>query len=191
MKFPSSVREERNPDGFYEVENLVFTGLRDDVVNNEVEEIEFPEGAEVVKLTTVGMFRSDWKYLGKIIYCIRDPREIMVSNRGRENHPGDDLAYKHYISHMTLLFDVVKPQAWIDTICIMDYGRLLKRPEREIKHLLKFLGENTPENLALAKAPIKRKYHRSKKKDIKKDPLAHKYYMTLLKTMENQRTYWI
>lgn len=180
-------QQNRNPDGYWEIAWLPFTGLHQDILDGEREEVTIPEGSEVIKLATAGLLVSDFRLIDAVVFCIRDPREVIVSQRRQINWPGDDKNYRMYNDHMCQVFKFFKPQAWLDTVCLMDYGRLMKNPEGELQYLGKFLGKLVTPGVSKL---IRPELYRSKAKKVRDNKTARKYYDTLISTMEAQRTYW-
>lgn len=194
-------RAYRNPTGFWEVENLVYNGLHLDETGQywsgvraedgslERLPLDIPKGTEVLKLVTVGMLRSDYRFLKKVIFCIRDPREIAVSARGMNKWESDEKTYLSYKINMLMVLDNVKPKAFEDTICIMDYKKLVKKPWKELPWLLHFLelDQNLVKDLS---KKINKKYYRSKPWKAQRDEDCQKIYEILLNKMYKQRALW-
>ena len=66
--------EELNPKGFYEVPGVVMRGIPDDALDDYED--------HVVKLITPALMRTSYMHIGKVIFCLRDPREIALSQKG-------------------------------------------------------------------------------------------------------------
>jgi len=183
-------QQPRNPEGFWEIRWLPYRGLHLQMLLGEDDHeqpVNIPPGTEVIKLTTIGFFRSDMTLIDKVIFCVRDPREVVVSQRGQVRYQGDDINWDLWKNHMIHTAKNVKPIGWKRKIFILDYNSLMRDPQTEIDWLCKFLGKLPTPSLYEV---INKKLYRSKKKEVKKDKEAKEIYEWFLKTRDNQRTYW-
>jgi len=62
-----------NPKGFYEVPGVVMRGIPNKHLDNYDD--------KVVKLITPALLKTNYQHIGKIIFCLRDPREIALSQQ--------------------------------------------------------------------------------------------------------------
>ena len=162
-------RRHMNPDGFYEVPYMVNYGMDEDL------DRFFKE--DVVKLTTRGLIATEPELIYQLIYVIRNPREVIVSQRNMNDYPGDKEAFRRYCNNMELLFQFVTPEGWMHHVHILDYGDLMKNPEGEIRRLCRFLRK--PQIISEAVSIIKPELYRSKKHKVKFNKKAKTWYNML------------
>jgi len=65
--------ENLNPKGFYEVPGVVMRGIPEANLD------EYDD--HVVKLITPALMKTSYPHIGRIIFCLRDPREIALSQK--------------------------------------------------------------------------------------------------------------
>jgi hypothetical protein len=63
--------EDLNPKGFYEVPGVVMKGIPE----KDLEDYD----NHVVKLITPALLKTSYLHIGRVIFCLRDPREIALS----------------------------------------------------------------------------------------------------------------
>jgi hypothetical protein len=173
-----------NPTGIWEVYGVPNNGITQDVLNGTVgrhvskdsdEVTHEPITGDVIKLTTTGLVKSDPTLITKVVYCIRDPREIIVSQRGQIGWDSDKERYNTYLVNMARLFDKIEPQEW-EHIYVSDYADMMWSPGVEVNRLATFLGVE-PTKAAID--VIDPSFYRSKKHQAKHNKFAEKYYQQL------------
>jgi hypothetical protein len=152
-----------NPTGLWEVWG---------VPNNGISE---PVTADVIKIMTKGLVQSNSTLITKIVYCIRDPREVIISQRGQRGYRSDDHNWDSYLVNMAKLFDNVSSTDW-NHIHVVDYADMMKAPAIVVGKLAKFLGVKSTKEAVLTPDP---KYYRSKKHKIPDNEYARMYYKKL------------
>jgi hypothetical protein len=162
-KYVSEFTKSFNPTGIWEVPGLTYNG------------VQMPIEEDAIKLATNGFMKSRMSLIEKVVLCIRDPREIIVSQRGQQNHVSDENNWDQYLGHMMYLF---KGNDWSKTH-IIDYGDTMWSPETEVGRLAKFLNvESTQAAIDCVRPDL----YRSKKHKVrlrKKGKAAMKYYEAL------------
>jgi hypothetical protein len=152
-----------NPSGIWEVWGTPNTGLTKVV------------DADVIKIMTKGLVQSDPALITKIVYCIRDPREVIVSQRGQRGYKNDEHNWDAYLVNMANLFDNVSSTDW-NQIHVVDYADMMKAPTIVVGSLALFLGVPPTTEAVLTPDP---KYYRSKKHKIPDNEYARAYYQKL------------
>ena len=156
-----------NPTGIWEVKGTPYKG------------VQIPIKEDVIKLMTNGFMKSRMGLIEKVVLCIRDPREVIVSQRGQKEWVSDEHNWKQYLGNMMYLF---KGNDWAHTH-IVDYGDVMWSPKTEVYRLIKFLGEApTPEEIESAIDCVRPELYRSKKHKVKQGKYgkaAEKYYQVL------------
>lgn len=143
-----------NPSGIWEIDGVPNHGLTKNLfMHNRIE-------GDVIKLTTFGLLNSDPSFINKLIYCIRDPREVIVSQRGQVGYTDDDWNWNEYITNIKQLLDKIEPNDW-DHIHIVDYKDVISNRRGEVQLLADFLDVEFRQS---AVSVIKTKYYRSKPK---------------------------
>ena len=135
-----------NPKGFYEIPGVVARGLRDNSVARKLY-------GKAVKIITPGLLRTKLRHMDKIIFCLRDPREIalsqskLVSNVTVFTEDGEKYAPelqhiepKRYIQSMGrfVFWQKFFPEFW-DKALIVDYREMLESPDETIFKVLDFI----------------------------------------------------
>ena len=151
-----------NPGGIYEVEGLVYKGLTQEIIDGKHGWItDKPMQGEVIKLSTIGLIKSEPAVVEKVIYCIRDPREVIVSQRSRMNNKGDKHNWEKYLQHMVQLAEQIEPED-LPNFLVVDYGDVIWSPATEVTRVAEFLDvEPTESAIAL---PNPEHYHSKKHK---------------------------
>jgi hypothetical protein len=153
-----------NPGGIYEVEGMYGTGLTKEVLNGEVSFLsDEPLVGDVIKLPTMDLLKSDPSLITKVVYCLRDPREVVVSQRSLKNARGDKTNWENYLQHMVKFTEKLEPDD-LQNIVFIDYGDIMWSPRAEVKRLAKFLEVEPNDE---ARAIPNPKHYRSKKHKAK------------------------
>lgn len=183
LKFGETNIKDRNPKGFWEVPWVVTFGITEEIIRGEVPVSEdwdrIPIEEDVIKLTTTALLRSELHLIKKVIYCIRDPREVIASQRGQKNYPGDREAWYQYCRNLNTLLNEVTPWGWDNLFHVVNYGDLIFNPCKEVKRICNFLELNVDSTRAAAL--VDRKLHRSKRCLVKKNKLAEELYWKIRK----------
>lgn len=153
-------RPDLNPTGLWEIPGVVNGGLQE------------PIPGDVVKLTNRGLFASNPSLINGIIYCIREPREIVVSHRSLINYGKDEWIINGYIVEGIRMIESLSPEEWT-RICVVDYGDLMRNPKKQVKRIARFLGVKATKK---AINTPKRKYYRSRKDEASFDEASDNIY---------------
>jgi hypothetical protein len=162
--------EEMNPEGFYEVPGMTRFGITEKLLEGMKRR---GYDGDVIKLTTMGLLRSEPHLINKVVLCIRDPREVIVSQRGQTNPATDKRNWDRYIIDQCCLFEQVTN--W-EMFCVVDFSDLLANPSKEIERLCAFLNKLP---LPAAVSSVKKNLYRSRKRKIKANKTATLYYEAL------------
>jgi len=172
-----SDRKERyhylNPDGFFEIRGTVGSGK----ITNPSEFI-----GKAVKVVIPGVMRVPLENIEKIIFCLRNPSEVIESQRnlmsnvevgtteGKKYLPElTQRSFINYIRSMGILVLGATDEFWNKTL-VVEYQELITKPEKVIQKISEFL--NVP---FVDKNLIKPDLYRSKAV-IEVDPLAMEIY---------------
>jgi hypothetical protein len=173
-------REERshylNPEGFHEIQGIVGSGR-----------FKEPEKfvGQAVKVVVPGILHVPLEHIEKIIFCLRDPSEVIESQRnlvsnievateeGKKYSP--ELlkrSFQQYIRGMGTLILATNDDFWNKTL-VVDYHHLMTDHEEEIRWIADFL--NVP---FVDKNLVNDDLYRSKAV-IECDPLALEIYNSI------------
>jgi len=131
--------------------------------------IEQNMGADTVcKIVSQGLARSNPAYIDRIIYMLRDPREVAKSQEDLQRGPLPRVA-EVFTVHTPRMFVKVTESAaqWLSDygadipVLMMDFGALLEDPPGELERVREFLGEGDFSN-----PPVEQTLHRSKPEDV-------------------------
>lgn len=160
--------KDMNPNGFWECRYTVqgvqwHFGI--DISSNKV-----------CKIVSQGLFNSDPKYVDKVIYMLRHPREVAKSQEKLKRQipiPEEDMKNNNWAVHTPEMFIRVTYQAakWLEAnptipIIFVKFDELLSDPDAQLKRVGEFLGEGDFYN-----HPIEKKLYRSKIDDSIKHEL--------------------
>jgi hypothetical protein len=157
-----------NRDGYWEIPKITMRGM----TAADRKSIN----SDVVKLTTWAILYSCIKMSDKIILCIRDPREIIVSHRATLRDFTDEQVYEEHNLHTRMLIARFSPIDWSRTH-VVDYADILREPNAEINRLADFLGTKPTKCAVSAVKPN----YKTANLDIHKDEEADKLYQQLRK----------
>lgn len=161
--------QKSNPTGFWEIPDVVRYGI--------------PPGyrlvGEAVKLLRQGLLTAT---PSRLIYCIRDPREMVVSNITADSRITPEMVYNKYIKWTKLHLEL-NPMGW-DKTHVVDYSDVQSQPEREVRRLAAYLGAEYKPN---ALKRIKPELYRSSVEGVSKDDEAHALY-NQLKEIKNEES---
>jgi hypothetical protein len=157
---PKKDYKDLNPEGFFEnrytVKGITWHKKFPDLTN------------KYCKIVSQGLATSDPQYIGKIIYMVRDPRQVAKSQErlGREHETPERAKI-----HTPEMFVSVSAQAsnWIlankkeDDVLIVNYDNLVSDPEFECKRIEGFLGLKKKIDHTLVQPKLKR----SEPEDVK------------------------
>jgi hypothetical protein len=132
-----------NPEGFHEIRGIVVSGK---FKNPE----EFK--GKAVKVIVPGILRVPKEHVEKIIFCLRDPSEIIESQRNLTSNievatsEGKKYApelikrsFDGYIRNMSFLILGSDEDFWNKTL-VVSYKNLMTKPEEEIQRISDFLN---------------------------------------------------
>ena len=166
-----------NPNGFWECRYTV-QGI------HWHRGIEVKE-TDVCKIVSQGLFRSDPKYVDKVIFMARNPRQVAKSQERLRRipfvSPEEEEGMKIHTPEMfiNVTFQAAK---WMKEnpekpILIVDFDNLISHPDETLEKIREFLGGGD-----FSGHPINPKLKRSYPEDIENDlwPHAEKMYSYLL-----------
>lgn len=175
------------PTGIWEVFGLPNLGITKDILSGKTgrqtlgsdELTHTPIECEAVKLTFKGLLRSDPTIIKRLILCIRDPREVLVSQRSQLGFAGDKKHYDAFIVHMAALVDAI-PERMLQHCLVMDYGQVVKWPKAQTRRIVEYLDLDVDlKTIKKAASIVSKKHYRSKKNMMPLDETAHKFYRYL------------
>ena len=135
QQWPPNTDHKHNPLGQWEIERTVMHGTRQ------------PIKEDAIKMVTSGLLRTNKILIDKIIFCIRDPREIVESTKmsGKttrivELGLGDpDRCYRYYNKMISLLFFDMGPKDW-EKVLVVDHHDMLTDSANMIEGVSDFLN---------------------------------------------------
>lgn len=160
-----------NPTGMWEIRNVPYNGLQ---TLDKTERHDALKG-DVIKMAIRGFMKSNYTLFDRMIFCIRDPRESIVSQRKQSKHQSDEMCLVYWLSFMGPMYDALQgiPP---ELMHIVDYGDVMWSPKTEVGRLAKYLGvEPTQEAIDCVRPDL----YRSNKHKIKRCKLmkkAEKFY---------------
>ena len=129
---------------------------------------------KVCKIVSQGLAQSDPKYVDKIIFMLRHPREVAKSQENLFRHTplADGELEKMGVVHSPEMFINVTFQAarWLKEnshipVLLVRYDDLLADPDTQLARVKEFLGEGN-----FSRHPVEKKLYRSKaEEDVKSD----------------------
>lgn len=142
-----------NPEGIYEVENIVINGVREDKYRFEV--IKLVLGA-LYPSRINGHTGTHSSYLrnARAIWCLRDPREVAESVFRMDKVTEITPAYYHY-EVSGFLFWLDSNRWFIDNLVLLDTKELFSKPRETICALAEICGVSNKEHIEAAIARIK------------------------------------
>jgi hypothetical protein len=155
-----------NPTGIWEIKGVAMGPFDQSVIDKH----NITE--DVVKIISHGLFYSDMSLFDKIVWCVRDPREIVVSQRKQTNYRGDEHNYKWYNVHTAALVTFMEKGKMPPTLFV-NYKDMIKKPRKQCRRVADFLGVPYKKS---ATSHISSRHYRSKAKDADYDETAMRYY---------------
>lgn len=165
-----------NPEGFYELQGTVATGKFKDPSSFV---------GKAVKVIVPGVLNIPLDHIEKIIFCLRDPSEVMESQRnlvsnievatedGKKYAPELlQRSFRNYIHGMGMLILIASEDFWNKTL-VVEHKNLMSNHVEEIQKISSFL--NVP---FVDKNLVKNELYRSKAV-IEADPLALEIYNSI------------
>lgn len=164
-----------NPNGFWECEFSV-QGINYKYYNRKWLDELYTEGKnKVVKIVSQGLLKSDPKYIDKIIYLMRHPRNVAKS----QERLGRRFDMKFGEERKNIFDDIVvhTPEMYIEVtlkacrwlienkdvpVLFIEFDKLQKNPDKEIKRMAKFVGYG---DFKKAKNIVEPKLNRSKQEN--------------------------
>jgi len=147
--------KQMNPNGFWECRYTV-PGIRWHLG------IDCPPD-KVCKVVSQGLAQSDPKYVDRIVFMLRHPREVAKSQEKLGRAFGDELREKEWVVHTPEMFVSVgiAVSRWMLAnpdipMILIEHAELLAEPEEELSRLKDFLGEGD-----FSDYPVNRRLHRS------------------------------
>ena len=177
--------KEMNPDGFHEMEwsvpGISYSLKRhNDLINAKVKPLK------AVKIVSQGLVNTNPHYISKIVYCLRNPRQVAKSQEnlkggfggmGNPNMNGRELKHhgpEMFIQVTTMAAHWIMKNSDIPMI-IIDFDDIQNFPEMTISRIEHFIGEGDWSKCAEL---VKPSLNRSKPEDIEHElwPLADDIY---------------
>lgn len=155
-----------NPTGIWEVKEAVTKPFTQETID------KYQIEGEAMKVISHALFTSDWNLIDTVIYMVRDPREIIVSQRRQINAGSDEHNYGWYNVHMGTLLTGLEMKKY-PPMLFVDYGKLMTHPKAVTKKVAQVLGRKWSAKVAKA---VNKKYYRSKAEDAPYDETAMMYY---------------
>ncbi len=161
-----SQTKDMNPNGFFECRYSVRG------INYHVDMSKKTEDKNMVcKIVSNGLLNSDPKYIDKVIYMLRNPREVAKSQeRLSRELPKEDLDKLGKVHTPELFIQSSESAAiWFNenksvSVLVIDYENLLSNPDREFLKVKSFIGEGDFSN-----HPVDKSLHRSKPEEMEND----------------------
>ncbi len=166
---------EMNPHGFWEhpftVQGMRYSAQFHDVLND----IENRAPPGIIKLVAQGLFHSDPRYIDRVIYMLRDPKEVAKSQERLKRafvvqHPDTgevvDLGKQMRVhspqmfnntTAMAAMFFAKNPHI---PLLVIRFQDLVDRPDDTLSHIKDFLGEKG--DFGKAAQLVTKTLHRSK-----------------------------
>ncbi len=176
-KLPEKLNtREMNPDGFHEMEWTV-RGIHYSIMRHKALMEAKTAPIKAVKVVSQGLYHTDPNYVSKIVYCLRNPRQVAKS---QENLTGQFPRNEAPISngkeikkHSPEMFIKVTVQAanWIVRnpdipILIVDFDDLQNNPKETIDKMSSFIGDG---DFSKCHELVKPSLNRSKPENIEHD----------------------
>jgi hypothetical protein len=164
-KYFDEISKDFNPTGMWEIKTLPYNGLQKILFTTGVPEINggkpIPEDG-VLKVTFRGYIKSDLSIISKLIICIRDPREIVASQRKQLNHISDKHCWNLLLGHYCAMTEA---PITCPTL-VVDYNDVMWDKKKEVQRVADFVG--VPVTQAALDA-VRPELYRSKKHKVKRD----------------------
>lgn len=168
-RVPKGTRPELCPTGMWEILGVSMGPLLQEVID------EHNITEDVIKIISHGLFYSDLTLVSKIVYCVRDPREIIVSQRSQPNDRTDDYRYKWYNVHNAALVTFME-RGKLPPLLFVDYANMMKKPRKEVRRIAEFV--NKPYTKKAANV-VNKRYYRSKANQVGPNETAQQYHKYL------------
>lgn len=161
-----------NPRGFYEVPGIVARGMRGPLIK------EFM--GKALKVITQGIPNTDMRKVYKVILCIRNPKNVAVSQKQLMGGPvkmvSEDPDRWIYLQEAinpsplrylqgtgSFIVWLSDNEEWLSRILVVDYEDMIKKSTEQIEKIVTFTGiVSTEEQKAEAVANIDSELQRSK-----------------------------
>jgi hypothetical protein len=165
-----------NPEGFYEISGVVGTGR-----------FKKPEDfqGKAVKVVIPGILRIPQEHVEKIILCLRNPSEVIESQRhlvsnievatkdGKKYSPElMKRSFDNYIRNMSMLVLITDEDFWNKTL-VVNYEKLIMNSNEQIERISSFL------NVPFVNANLTNSALYRSKAVIECDPLALELYHSI------------
>ena len=147
-----------NPEGYWEMSRVVKNGLSKDMAAGKVPSlVSEPITEDVIKILSHGLQATHGDLIDKIIFCIRDPREVVTSQRDIiYSTSNDSMRYMAYIEHTKSILSYIEDEDW-DIIKVVDFKDMHEKTEETIKGIASFLGKDVnSEALAVVRPDLYR-----------------------------------
>jgi hypothetical protein len=153
-----------NPKGFWECE---FT-MQGVTWRKGVDKL----AGKVCKIVSQGLRKSNPAYIDKVVYMLRDPREVAVSQADLNRSAGVDLDEAGKVISPAMYVQVTRAAArWLEMTgtpyIVVVYSDLLQHPDRELARVQEFIGEGN----FVSNHPVEAGLYRSKSEDAPETPL--------------------
>jgi hypothetical protein len=168
-KFITEDNKMMNPTGIWEIKGTPMKPFNQELI--DLYEIK----GDVMKIISHGLLESDMSLIDLIIYMVRNPREIVVSQRQQVDYIDDEYNYNWYNIHCATLITKLD-RGEMSPMMFVHYTDLMTHPKRVTKTIASILGLKWTAKVAKA---VNKKYYRSKADDAEPNEVAEVYYQYL------------
>lgn len=156
-----------NPTGLWEVPGVPYKPFN----QAQIDKYNL-EQYDAIKVIGHGLTNPDteWNKIDKLIYMVRDPREVIVSQQKQVGYMGDD-AYNYAMYTIHVHDFIWRTKLHRPNYIVVDYRNLMFHTKSQVKKIAAWLGVNYK---AKAAKVINRKFYRSKIEDAPVDDYTNK-----------------
>lgn len=158
--------KEKNEGGFYEIPGVVMRGFSSE------EEIDKNDAwGKVVKIMSPGlqnMYHNGMiKYVDKVIFCLRDPRAVSVSQANLDKNvsiasdggwaqPEMTPDPVRYLSEISIMANYILRNKNLKNVLVIDYDYHIKNPEEIKQNIMNFFSIQDRTGIELVKTKLNR-----------------------------------
>jgi len=149
-----------NPTGIWEIPKVVRNGISEDIVKGKCPSICGPINADVIKLTTLGLTSSADALIDKVIYMVREPSEVILSQLRLGHGEEQELSDNYNKNIMTFLLWASDKE---HEVIVVSYNNLIVNPAWQISKVARFLQCFTHEGVERASKVVDPQYYRERR----------------------------